>query len=146
MIKTRSNFKLYGKDIITIFDRLIALYNFTAVSIQTAFSFLTAHNPQQFFHSSQVTTTFFTATAKPNTPLVASTVAELEDNLPRFMDDRRDSVRATHGLPVEVFMWNTELGRGSTRPDSLIVIAKGCHLCCLRGTRVSCCQVISFAR
>jgi hypothetical protein len=103
MIKTRSNFKLYGKDIITKFDRLIAPYNFIAVSNQTAFSFLTAHNPQQFFHSSQVTTVFFTATTKPNTPLLSSTVAELEDNLARFTDDKRDSVRATHGLPVEVF-------------------------------------------
>jgi hypothetical protein len=33
-----------------------------------AFSFLTAHCAQQLFHSSQPITTFFTATAKTNTP------------------------------------------------------------------------------
>jgi hypothetical protein len=44
--------------------------------------------------------------------LVAPTVTELDDILPHFMGDRRDSVRATHGLPVEVFMWKTALGRG----------------------------------
>jgi hypothetical protein len=44
------------------------------------------------------------------TNLVALTVAELDDTLPRFMDDRRDSVRATHGLPIEVFVWKMALG------------------------------------
>jgi hypothetical protein len=42
------------------------------------------------------------------------TVVELDDTLPCFMDDRRDSVRATHGLPGEVFAWKTTLGRGRT--------------------------------
>jgi hypothetical protein len=46
--------------------------------------------------------------------LVASTVTELDDILPRFMDDRRDSVWATHGLPVEVFTWKMTLGWGRT--------------------------------
>jgi hypothetical protein len=46
MIKTRSNFKLCGEDIILKFDRFIAPYNFTVV-----FSFLIAHNPHQFFYS-----------------------------------------------------------------------------------------------
>jgi hypothetical protein len=76
---------------------------------------------------------------------VASTVTELDNPLPRFTDDRRDSVRVTHGLPGEVFTWKTVLGRGRTRPDSLIVIMKGGHSCCLRGPRVSCCQVIALA-
>jgi hypothetical protein len=40
---------------------------------------------------------------------------------------RRDSARATHGLPDEVFAWKMALGWGRTRPDSLIVIAKGSH-------------------
>jgi hypothetical protein len=44
MIKTRSNFKLCGEDIILKFDRLIAPYSFTAVFNQTVFSFFTAHN------------------------------------------------------------------------------------------------------
>jgi hypothetical protein len=34
----------------------------------------------------------------------------LDDTLPRFTNDRRDSVRATHGLPVEVFTWKAALG------------------------------------
>jgi hypothetical protein len=42
--------------------------------------------------------------------LVALTVAELDNSLPRFMDDRRDSVWATHGLPGEVFAWKMALG------------------------------------
>jgi hypothetical protein len=46
--------------------------------------------------------------------LSSSTVSELDDNLPRFTDDRRDSVQATHGLPVEVFTWKMALGRGRT--------------------------------
>jgi hypothetical protein len=76
--------------------------------------------------------------------LVVSMVAELDDTLPRFMNDRRDTVRATHGLPIEVFTWKTTLGRGRARSNYVIVIAKGDHLCCLRGSRVSC-QVISLA-
>jgi hypothetical protein len=46
MIKTRSNFKLCGEDIILEFDYLIASYSFTLVFNQTAFNFLTVHNPQ----------------------------------------------------------------------------------------------------
>jgi hypothetical protein len=49
MIKTRSNFKLCGEDIIPKFDRLIAPYSFIAVFNQMAFSFLIAHNTQQLF-------------------------------------------------------------------------------------------------
>jgi hypothetical protein len=71
--------------------------------------------------------------------LIALTVIELDDTSQMV---RRDSVRATHRLPSEVFTWKTALGRGRTGPDSLIVIAKGGHSCCLRGSRVSCCQVI----
>jgi hypothetical protein len=78
--------------------------------------------------------------------LVASTVVEFDDTLPCFTDDRRDSVRVTHQLPGEVFVWKTALGRGRTRPDSLIVIVKGGHSCCLHGSHVSCYQVIFLAR
>jgi hypothetical protein len=67
MIKTRSNFKLCGEDIIPKFDRLIAPYSFTAVSNQTNLSFLTTHNPQLF---SQLTIAFFITTTKPNRPLI----------------------------------------------------------------------------
>jgi hypothetical protein len=42
-------------------------------------------------------------------------VAELDNTIPRFSDDRRDSVWATHGLPVEVFALKTTLGRGRTQ-------------------------------
>jgi hypothetical protein len=42
--------------------------------------------------------------------LVASTVAELNDTLPRFTYDRSDSVQSTHGLPIEVFEWKMALG------------------------------------
>jgi hypothetical protein len=65
------------------------------------------------------------------TNLVASTVAELDNTLPRFTNVQWDSVWATHGLPIKVLMWKSALGRGRTRPDSLIVIAKGGHSCCL---------------
>jgi hypothetical protein len=47
--------------------------------------------------------------------LVALTVAELDDTLPHFTDDRRDSIRASHGLPVKVFVWKMALWRGRTR-------------------------------
>jgi hypothetical protein len=42
-----------------------------------------------------------------------------------------NSVRDTHGLPVEIFMWKMALGYGS-------------HSCCLCGSRVSCCQVVTL--
>jgi hypothetical protein len=42
---------------------------------QTIFSFLTAYS--SFFYSSQLTATFFTATAQPNKPLVFSNVLTL---------------------------------------------------------------------
>jgi hypothetical protein len=69
MIKTRSNFKLCGEEIIPKFDHLIALYMFTVVSNQTSFNFLIAHNSEQLF--SQLTTAFFTATVKPNKSLIS---------------------------------------------------------------------------
>jgi hypothetical protein len=49
------------------------------------------------------------------TNLVPSTVGELDDTLPHFTDVQWDSVWATHGLPIEVFMWKMALGRGSPR-------------------------------
>jgi hypothetical protein len=59
--------------------------------------------------------------------LSSLTVIELDDTLPRFTGVHWDSVQATHGLPVEVFMWKMVLGRGRTQPDSLIVNANGGH-------------------
>jgi hypothetical protein len=41
------------------------------------------------------------------------------------MDDRKDSVRVTHGQPGEVFAWKTTLGEVGLGPNSLIVIVKG---------------------
>jgi hypothetical protein len=61
--------------------------------------------------------------------LVAFTVTELDDNLPRFMEVQWDTVRATHGLPVKIFAWKMALGWGRTWPNSLIVIMKGGHSC-----------------
>jgi hypothetical protein len=58
------------------------------------------------------------------------------------MDDRKDSVRVTHGQPGEVFAWKTTLGEVGLGPNSLIVIAKGGHSYCLHGSHVSSCQVI----
>jgi hypothetical protein len=59
MIKTRSNFKLCGEDIIPKFDRLITPYNFIAVFNQTTFSFLTSHNSQQVFLYVIINSSFF---------------------------------------------------------------------------------------
>jgi hypothetical protein len=74
------------------------------------------------------------------------TVIELDDTLPRFTGVHWDSVRATHGLPVEVFTWKTTLGWGRTRPDSFVVNANDGHSWYLCGSRVSCCQVIFLVR
>ncbi len=74
MIKTRSNFKLCGEDIIPKFDRLIAPYNFTIVFNLLAFSFFTAHNPQQLL--SQLIVVFFIVTGKPNKPLASLSTKE----------------------------------------------------------------------
>jgi hypothetical protein len=38
------------------------------------------------------------------------------------------------------------LGKGAARPDYLIVVTNFGHSWCLRGSRVSCCQVIFLAR
>jgi hypothetical protein len=52
--------------------------------------------------------------------LVVSCVDELDDTLPRFTGVQWDRVRATHGVSTEAYVWKTVLGRGRTRPDSLI--------------------------
>jgi hypothetical protein len=78
--------------------------------------------------------------------LVASTVAELDDTLPRLTDVHSDSVWATHRCSSRLSCARHVLGRDRTWADSLIVIAKGGHSWCLRGSRVSCCQVISLVR
>jgi hypothetical protein len=46
---------------------------------QTVFSFLTSYSYSSFFHSSQPTATFFTATAQPNRPFVEDVVAAVKD-------------------------------------------------------------------
>jgi hypothetical protein len=70
--------------------------------------------------------------------LVASTVTELDDTLPCLMYVHWDSVWATHGCLLRLSRGRHALGRGRTRPDSLIVIMKGGHSWCLQGSRVSC--------
>jgi hypothetical protein len=52
---------------------------------------------------------------------VASCVDELDDTLPSFMGVQWDSVRATHGVSVEAYVWKMALGQGRTRPDLLIM-------------------------
>jgi hypothetical protein len=42
--------------------------------------------------------------------LVASTVAELDDTPPYFIDVQWDSVRATHSVSIEAYAWKTALG------------------------------------
>jgi hypothetical protein len=49
--------------------------------------------------------------------LVTSCVDGLDDILPCFTGVQWDSVRATHGVSAEAYMWKTALGRGWTRPD-----------------------------
>jgi hypothetical protein len=71
--------------------------------------------------------------------LVALTVAELDDTVLYFTDDIGIvfGPRTTHrGFCVEddTRVWWTRL-------NYLIVIMKCGHSCCLRGSRVSCCQV-----
>jgi hypothetical protein len=51
--------------------------------------------------------------------LVALCVNGLDDTLPRFTGVQWDSVRATHGVSIEAYVWKTALGRGKTRPDFL---------------------------
>jgi hypothetical protein len=75
------------------------------------------------------------------TNLLASWVTELDDNLPYLMGVKRDSAWATNDVSVEAY----------TRVrwawlHSLIVVMNCCHSWCLRGPRVSCCQVISLVR
>jgi hypothetical protein len=42
--------------------------------------------------------------------LSSLSVVELDDTLPSFTGVHRDSVRATHVLPVEVFTWRATVG------------------------------------
>jgi hypothetical protein len=51
-----------------------------------------------------------------STSLVASIVAELDDTLTRFTDDRKDSVQASHELPSEVFVWKMTIGEVGSGP------------------------------
>jgi hypothetical protein len=53
---------------------------------------------------------------------------------------------ATHRFSSRLSRGRHALGQGRTLPDSLIVIMKGGHSWCLRGSRVSCCQVIYLER
>jgi hypothetical protein len=56
---------------------------------------------------------------------------------------RRDSVRATHGLPGRVFTSKMAPGRGRTCTNSLIAIAKGGHSFAFMALM---CHVITLAR
>jgi hypothetical protein len=78
--------------------------------------------------------------------LLASTVAELDNTLPYLTGDTRDSAWAVHGVSAEAYAWKTCTRVRWARFDSLIVIMNYCHSWCLRGRRVSCCQVITLAR
>jgi hypothetical protein len=71
------------------------------------------------------------------TNLVASTIVELDDTPLYFTDD----IGIVFGPPTED---DTRVRRA--RLDFLLVIVKGSYSCCLRGSRVSCCQIISLAR
>jgi hypothetical protein len=80
------------------------------------------------------------------TNLLALTVTELDDTLPYLMGDTRDSTWATHCVSTEAYTRKTCTRVRWAWLDSLIVVVNSCHLWCLCGSRVSCCQVISLAR
>jgi hypothetical protein len=46
--------------------------------------------------------------------VVASCVDELDDTLPHFMGVQWDSVRATHSVSAEAYVWKTTLWRDRT--------------------------------
>jgi hypothetical protein len=54
--------------------------------------------------------------------LVALCVAELDDTLPHLWMPRRDSVGPPTDSPVCGMAWKMALGRGRTRPDSLLML------------------------
>jgi hypothetical protein len=63
-----------------------------------------------------------------------------------YSDVNWDSVHATHWIAqCLVLCGRRALGKGGTRSDSLIVVVNCGHSWCLRGSHVSCCQVISIA-
>jgi hypothetical protein len=73
--------------------------------------------------------------------LVASTVTELDDTPLYFTND----IVIVFGPPTDYptrFLREDDTRVRWARLDSVIVIVKGSHLCCLRSSRVSCCQVI----
>jgi hypothetical protein len=77
--------------------------------------------------------------------VVASTVTESDDAALYFMGD----IVIVWGPPTEPrwgIVCKTCTRVRGTRLDSLIVVVKRGRLCCLHGSRVSCCQVISLAR
>jgi hypothetical protein len=80
------------------------------------------------------------------TNLLASTVAQLDDTLPYLMGDTWDSAWAVHDVSTEAYAWKMCTRVRWVQLDSLIVVVNCCHLWCLRGPRVSCCQVITHAR
>jgi hypothetical protein len=78
--------------------------------------------------------------------LLASTVAELDDILPYLTGDTRDSAWAVHGVSTKAYTWKTCTRVRWAWLDYLIVVVNCCHSWCLRGLRVSCCQVITLVR
>jgi hypothetical protein len=59
-------------------------------------------------------------------------------------------IRIVYGPPTDSLMcgimWKTYTREGCDPVNSLIIVANCEHSWCLRGSRVSCCQVISLAR
>jgi hypothetical protein len=74
--------------------------------------------------------------------VLASSVTEFDDTLLYLMG----VTRATHDVSIEAYAWKMCTRVRWAGLDSLIVIVNYCHSWCLRGPRMSCCQVISLAR
>jgi hypothetical protein len=56
-----------------------------------------------------------------------------------------DSVRATHGVSAEVYVWKTGLGRGRMQTGFFYHVMNYCQSWCLPGMHVSCWQVYTLA-
>jgi hypothetical protein len=77
--------------------------------------------------------------------VVASIVVELDDTPLYFMDD----IGIVWGAPTDAWraiMWKTCTRVQWAQLNSLIVVVNCGHSCCLCGSRVLCCQVISLTR
>jgi hypothetical protein len=78
--------------------------------------------------------------------LVASCATETKAILPNLICVQWDSAWATHDMSVDAYTRKT-CTRGEVGPDRLLDRVVNCgHSWRLRGSRVSCCQVLSLAR